>query len=143
MRCLELCGDGVFIHVNVILVNGRHDELIAFGFHPCGDKRCQVQPWVPIQHEFIIDNLICCLLGNRSIWDLESANTNGKTEKSRNQEIKQRNHLKCLSKGLQHLYMWIHPYTMDEPWTTIPNDWTIQPTFIFIFLTYLSEVGSC
>lgn len=71
MTCLKLSGDRVFIHVDVILVNGIHDKLVALRFHPCCNERGQIQPRIPIQHEFIVDDLVCGFLGNRILWNLK------------------------------------------------------------------------
>jgi hypothetical protein len=62
---LELGGDGVLVHVDVVLVDGVHDELVALGLHPGGDEGRQVQPRVPVQHQLVVDDLVRRLLGDR------------------------------------------------------------------------------
>lgn len=37
-RNLELGGDRIFIHVNIVLVNRFHDEFVTLRFHPSGDE---------------------------------------------------------------------------------------------------------
>jgi hypothetical protein len=55
---LELRGDGVLVHVDVVLVDGVHDELVALGLHPRGDEGRQVQPRVAVQHQLVVDDLV-------------------------------------------------------------------------------------
>jgi len=62
---LELGGDGVLVHVDVVLVDGGHDELVALGLHPGGDEGRQVQARVPVQHQLVVDDLVRRLLGDR------------------------------------------------------------------------------
>jgi hypothetical protein len=62
---LELSGDGVLVHVDVVLVDGVLDELVALGLHPRGDEGRQVQPRVPVQHQLVVDDLVRRLLGGR------------------------------------------------------------------------------
>jgi hypothetical protein len=65
--CLELGGDRVLVHVDVVLVDGSHHELVTLRLHPGGHERSQVQPWVPIQHELVVDDLVRRLLRDRVI----------------------------------------------------------------------------
>jgi len=62
---LQLGGDGVLVHVDVVLVDGGLDELVALGLHPRGDEGRQVQPRVPVQHQLVVDDLVRRLLGDR------------------------------------------------------------------------------
>ncbi|RRT72892.1 hypothetical protein B296_00012046 [Ensete ventricosum] len=62
---LELGGDGVLVHVDVVLVDGGHDELVALRLHPGGDERREVKPWVPVQHQLVVDDLVRRVLGDR------------------------------------------------------------------------------
>uniref|UniRef100_A0A8R7V8N9 Uncharacterized protein n=1 Tax=Triticum urartu TaxID=4572 RepID=A0A8R7V8N9_TRIUA len=64
---LELGGDWVLVHVDVVLVDGFHHELAALGLHPGGDEGRQVQPWVPIQHQLVADDLVRRLLMDRPL----------------------------------------------------------------------------
>lgn len=59
---LKLSGDGVFIHVNVVLVDGIHDEFIALWLHPRRHKGSQVQPRLPIEHQLVVYDLVRHLL---------------------------------------------------------------------------------
>ena len=68
---LEFSGDRVFIHVNIILVDGVHHEFITLWLHPSGHKWRKIQSWITIQHQLIIHNLICCFLWHRILWHLE------------------------------------------------------------------------
>jgi hypothetical protein len=61
---LELGGDGVLVHVDVVLVDGGHDELVALGLHPGGDEGRQVEARVPVEHELVVDDLVRRLLGD-------------------------------------------------------------------------------
>lgn len=80
---LEVSGDRVLIHVNIVLVEWSHDELVTLRLHPSGNKRGQVEPWCPIQHQLIIYYLICCILWYGPFWHLEPVlHHNITTEKS-------------------------------------------------------------
>ena len=68
---LELSGDRILIHVNVVLVKGSHDELVTLRLHPSGHKRGQVEPWCTIQHQLIVYYLISCILWYAVPWHLE------------------------------------------------------------------------
>jgi hypothetical protein len=70
---LELGGDGVLVHVDVVLVDGCLDELVTLGLHPRGDERRQVQPRVPVQHQLVVDDLVRRLLGDRLLRHPEPA----------------------------------------------------------------------
>lgn len=68
---LQFRGNRILIHVHIILVNGRHNEVVALWLHPCRHKWGKVQPWVAIQHQFIVYDLVCGLLWYRGIWQPE------------------------------------------------------------------------
>ena len=70
-RDLELSGDGVLVHVDVILVDGVHDELVALRLHPRRHERRQVQPRVPVQHQLVVYYLVRCLLRDRILRHFE------------------------------------------------------------------------
>ena len=70
---LKLSGNGVLVHVNIVFVDGVHNKLITFRLHPSSDKRCQVQPWVPIKHQLIVYDLERCLLWYRVLRHLVPA----------------------------------------------------------------------
>ncbi|KAF4365798.1 hypothetical protein F8388_003467 [Cannabis sativa] len=53
----------VLIHIDVVLDNGSHDEFITLNLHPSSDKGSQVEPWSTIQHELIVYELECSVLG--------------------------------------------------------------------------------
>lgn len=42
IKYLEFGGDGVLVHVNIVLVNGGHDEFITLRLHPRRHERGQV-----------------------------------------------------------------------------------------------------
>lgn len=71
--CLEFGSDRVLIHVDVVLVNGGHNKLIALRLHPCGDEGGQIQPGISVQHELVVYDLKRRLLGNRLLRHLEPA----------------------------------------------------------------------
>src|SRR4051812_23336520 len=72
---LELSSDGVLIHVNIVLVDGSHDELVALRLHPRRHEGSQVQPGVPVQHQLIVYDLIRCVLRYRMLRHLEPEHT--------------------------------------------------------------------
>ena len=62
--CLELGGDGVLVHVGVVLVDALEDEPVALGLHPRGDERRQVQPRAAVQQQLVVDDLVRRVLGD-------------------------------------------------------------------------------
>ena len=68
---LNLGGNRVLVHVDVVFIDGVHDELVAFGLHPRGDEGCQIETWVAIQHELVVDDLKGGLLGHGALGDGE------------------------------------------------------------------------
>lgn len=71
---LEFGSDWVFIHINVVLVNGGHDELVALWLHPRRNEGGQIKPRVAIEHQLVIDHLIRRLLWDRLLRHLEPKN---------------------------------------------------------------------
>lgn len=69
--CLELGGDGILVHVDVVLVDRGHDELIALRLHPGGHEGRQVQPRVSVQHQLVFYDLVCCFLWDGVVSHLE------------------------------------------------------------------------
>lgn len=69
--CLELGGDGVLIHVNVVLVDGGHDQLVALRLHPRRHEGSQIQPRIPVQHQLVVYDLPRRLLRDRIIRHFE------------------------------------------------------------------------
>jgi len=65
---LELSGNRVLVHVNVVLVQGRQDEFVTLGLHPCGHKGGKVEAGIAIQHELITDDLVCNVFWCFSLW---------------------------------------------------------------------------
>lgn len=65
---LELSGNRVLVHVNVVLVQGRQDEFVTLGLHPCGHKGGKVEAGIAIQHELITDDLVCNIFWCFSLW---------------------------------------------------------------------------
>jgi hypothetical protein len=58
---------GVLVHVDVVLVDGVHDELVALWLHPGGDEGRQVEPRVAVQHQLVADDLVRRLLRDRPL----------------------------------------------------------------------------
>ena len=73
MTCLELGSDRVLVHVNVVLVDCGHDELIALRLHPRRHERRQIQPRISVKHELVVDDLVRRLLRDRILWHFEPA----------------------------------------------------------------------
>jgi hypothetical protein len=48
----------------VVLVDGVH-ELVALGLHPGGDEGGKVEGRVPVQHQLVVEDLVCRLLGDQ------------------------------------------------------------------------------
>ena len=42
IRYLKFGGDRVLVHVDIVLVNGSHDEFVALRLHPRGHEGGQV-----------------------------------------------------------------------------------------------------
>jgi hypothetical protein len=61
---LQLGGDGVLVHVDVVFVERLDDELVAFGLHPRRGEGRHVQARVPVQHELIAHYLVRRVLGH-------------------------------------------------------------------------------
>ena len=59
---MKLSGNRVLIHVNIILVDGLHDQLVTLRLHQRGDEGSQVQLWLEIKQQLIVYDLVSCLL---------------------------------------------------------------------------------
>lgn len=71
--CLELGGDRVLVHVDVVFVDGSHDEFVTFRLHPRGDEGGQVQPRVSVQHQLVVYDLVRRFLRDRRLRHPEPA----------------------------------------------------------------------
>ena len=67
---MKLSGNRVLIHVNIILVDGLHDQLVTLRLHQRGDEGSQVQLWLEIKQQLIVYDLVSCLLGYWILWHL-------------------------------------------------------------------------
>jgi len=58
---VKVCGDRIFVHVNIVLVDGFHDEFVALFLHWSGDKGSQVELWNSIELQLIVYALVSSL----------------------------------------------------------------------------------
>ena len=72
---LTLGGNRVLIHVDVVLVNGGHYQLIALRFHPRRHKRSQFQPGRSVKHQLVVYYLIRRFLQYRLLRHPEPVQT--------------------------------------------------------------------
>jgi len=70
---VKVCGDRILIHVNIVLVDGFHDEFVALFLHGSGDKGSQVKLWNGIKLQLIVYVLVGSLLWHGVLRHAESA----------------------------------------------------------------------
>ena len=70
---VKVSGGRILVHVNIVLVDGFHDEFVALFFHGSGHKRSQVQLWNCIKLQLIVNVLVRSLLRHGVLWHAEPA----------------------------------------------------------------------